>query len=260
MVIPTLNAASLQRELIHGRTKPCIFLCEDGNGNLSEYVVKLKAGMETRENGLAAELISSQLADFFDIPTPAPAIINLDPILAEAIPQSDLFYKMLESEGMNFGSKVITGGFKTWPVDESIPSNLHALAVEIFCFDALIQNPDRRVTKPNVLWKGDELFIIDHEMAFSFIYSVNHTAKPWEISKLVFMQEHLFYRKLKGQSLNFDRFTGALELLSIGVIKTITENIPKKWQRNNISKITDHLIEIVNHVNDFIDQIRRVLL
>ena len=40
-----------------------------------EYVVKLKAGMETGVNGLTAELIASQLATFFDIPTPEPAII-----------------------------------------------------------------------------------------------------------------------------------------------------------------------------------------
>ena len=36
----------------------------------------------------------------------------------------------------------------------------------------MIQNPDRRQDKPNLLRKGDELAIFDHEMAFSFLYAL----------------------------------------------------------------------------------------
>lgn len=55
MTIPILTATSLQRILQSGRTKPCIFFCEDETGERNgEYVVKLKAGMETGVNGLAA--------------------------------------------------------------------------------------------------------------------------------------------------------------------------------------------------------------
>jgi hypothetical protein len=80
MTIPVLTSTSLQKVLHSGRTKPCIFFCEDESGEKSgEYVVKLKAGMETGVNGLAAELIASQLASFLDIPTPETAIIELDP-------------------------------------------------------------------------------------------------------------------------------------------------------------------------------------
>lgn len=43
MKITVLNATSLQRVLHSGRTNPCIFFCEDENGEKSgEYVVKLK--------------------------------------------------------------------------------------------------------------------------------------------------------------------------------------------------------------------------
>lgn len=48
MSIPRLYATFLQRVLHSGRTKPCIFFFEDEGGEKSgEYVVKLKAGMET---------------------------------------------------------------------------------------------------------------------------------------------------------------------------------------------------------------------
>lgn len=71
MPISDLQAVSYQWTMESGRTKPCLFLCEDTvSGILGEYVVKLKAGLETRENGLAAELIASQLAAVLDLRSP----------------------------------------------------------------------------------------------------------------------------------------------------------------------------------------------
>lgn len=261
MTIPVLNATSLQRILPSGRTKPCIFFCEDESGeNSSEYVVKLKAGIETGANGLAAELIASQLATILDIPTPEPAIIELDPLLADAVPDRDLSSRLRESAGLNFGSRVITGGFDTWPVGKSIPSSLRTLTAEIFAFDALIKNPDRRVEKPNILWKGDDLYIIDHEMSLMFMYTMLPSPNPWQITNLPFMKTHLFYGSLKGQSVNLDRFAGALELLTDSAIETILSNVPDEWRSSNMVKIKTHINEIVHHGDDFVDEIRRVLL
>ncbi len=188
--------------MVSGRTQPCLFFCEDENGEpRGEYIVKLKAGMESQENGLVAELVASQLATYLDIPTPEAAIINLDPMWAEAVSDGALLQKIKESIGLNFGSKNITCGFDTWPIGKAVPSGLMQAAAEIFAFDAMIQNPDRRADKPNVLWNGDQLYIIDHEMAFSFIYDILPQVKPWEITKLKFMSNHLFFGHLKGGSI-----------------------------------------------------------
>jgi hypothetical protein len=261
MNVPTLNASALIRELSSGRTKPCIFHCEDDSMEMcAEYVVKLKAGIDSKETGLACELIASQLAIFLDIQTPEPAIINLDPLMAELIPNPVLSQKIRASAGANFGSKFISPGFDTWPVGKSIPSNLKTVALEIFAFDALIQNPDRRSEKPNVLWGRDELYIIDHELGFSFIFDIIQRNQPWRFSDLGFMQKHLFYLPLKGQPINLDRFIGALEGLNDKVLDSITGNVPSAWHNQNIPKIRTHLREICHHLNDFIDEIRRVLL
>ena len=260
MQIPILKATSYQKTMISGRTKPCLFFCEDEGGNNScEYIVKLKAGMENGYNGLIAEVLASQLAQVLDIPTPEPALIYIDPLLAEAVSDTNLSEKIRNSAGLNFGSKVITCGYDTWPVGKAIPTNLRILASEIFAFDALIQNPDRRVDKPNILWKGDELYIIDHEMGFSFIYEILPSASPWQVNKLGFLKRHLFYAELKGHPINLERFAGAIDLLTDNVLNEMVSNIPPEWQNNNISKITTHLKDITNHVNEFIDEIRRTL-
>lgn len=258
--IQHLYANSLQRVLHSGRTKPCIFFCEDEGGeNSGEYVVKLKTGMEAGVNGLAAELIASQLAIFLDIPTPEPAIIELDKVMAEAIPDTDLALRIRSSSGLNFGSKVITGGFDTWPISKTIPSNLRTLAAEIFAFDALINNPDRRVEKPNILWKGDDLFVIDHEMSLMFAYAILPNPNPWQVTNFEFMRRHLFFGQLKGQALQLDRFAGALEMLTESTLKSMIANVPEEWRTDNIAKITTHISEIVHHNNDFVDEVRRTL-
>ena len=260
MPIPVLQAVSYQRTMETGRTKPCLFLCEDAaNGILGEYVVKLKAGLETRENGLAAELIASQLAAVLDMQTPEVAIINIDPLLAEAVSDPALARKIVESQGLNFGSKVLTGGFDTWPIGKQLPSGLFQTAAEIFAFDALIQNPDRRPEKPNVLWKADQLCIIDHEMSFSFVYAIGAQAEPWEISSLAWLNNHLFYRELKGRTISFDRFAGALDAVSGDIINGIMSYIPDVWRNENVVKIQNHIMQVASHANEFIDEVRRTL-
>ncbi|MBI5100037.1 MAG: hypothetical protein HZB30_12475 [Nitrospirae bacterium] len=243
-----------------GRTRPCLFMCEDENSELYDYyVVKLKAGIDSRETGLASELIASQLAMFLDIPTPEPAIIRVDPAITEVIGDTELATKITESAGLNFGSKFITGGFKTWPIGEAIPLSLKQLACEIFAFDALIQNPDRKADKPNILWKGEDLYIIDHETGFSFVYALPSTDKPWQLTHLDFLKKHLFYQNLKGQKVNLDRFTGALEALSTQKMDSMVLNIPDEWKNANVSKIDEHINEVRNNLNEFIDEVRRVL-
>lgn len=47
-MIPTLTAVSYQCYLGTGRTKPCVFICEDDQGKrVGEYVVKLRSNIET---------------------------------------------------------------------------------------------------------------------------------------------------------------------------------------------------------------------
>ncbi len=179
--------------------------------------------------------------------------------MADVIVDSNLSYRIQESAGMNFGSKVITGGFETWPVGRAVPSSLKKLAAEIFAFDALIQNPDRRAEKPNILWKGDDLYIIDHEMGFSFIYDILPVPCPWKATNMKFMRNHLFHAALKNEMINLDRFIGVLELLSDNDLRVIEENVPIQWRTNSLGKIMGHIRDAAQHANHFADEVRRTL-
>jgi hypothetical protein len=260
MQIPYLNADSYVKCLEAGRTKPCLFFCSNDPGDMDgEYVVKLKAGIDKKETGLAFELIASQLARFLNIKSPDPAIIRIDAEIGRLIDNTELATKIMESVGLNFGSKFITGGFSTWPIGMEVPSTLMQSATEIFAFDALIQNPDRRVEKPNILWKGDELYIIDHEMSFSFVYDIFPSLSPWKINSFSFLKGHLFYRSLQRKTLNLDRFHTALKTLSDETIETLLLNIPQEWNNDKIFLIAQHLKIMLEHIDEFIEEIRRFL-
>lgn len=243
-----------------GRTKPCVFLCE-GNGNdpFQEYVVKTKVGLDNGVTGLLAELLGSQLAIFLGLPTPEPAIINIDPIIAESIPDSELSDVIVRSAGLNFGSLFMSGGYTTWPNGKKVPLNHKELAAEIFAFDAMTQNTDRRDDKPNVLWKGSELLLIDHELSFSFIYAILNPTTAYEISSLQFLQKHIFYHSLKGTEVHLDRFAGALESLSDEVLTKMFNAIPDEWKTEHFKKIKHHILEVSKNSDKFINEVQRFL-
>jgi hypothetical protein len=182
-MIPRLMATQFSRFMESGRTRPALCSCEDQSGAaMGEYVVKLRAGLETGESGLLRELIAARLARHFGIASPEPALIMIGQPLAELVASAypaDAA-RIRDSVGLNFGTKVLHG-VSTWPVDKSVPVAMLQAAVHVFAFDALIENPDRRYSNPNLLTKGDELFAYDHEMAFSFLLDLLPSAEPWKL-------------------------------------------------------------------------------
>jgi hypothetical protein len=246
-----------------GRTKPALFGCEDQHGNASgEFVVKFKGGMETAVDGLACELISSLVADDLGIASPSPALIEIDVAIARLVAESDADVARVirKSGGTNFGTQVLVGGFQTWPTDKAIPIGLLQAATEVFAFDALIQNPDRRYDHPNLLWRDEEVFVIDHDSAFSFLYALGDQSSPWELEEARFLEQHVFYHPLKGRPTEVKRFTGALVALSDDRIANIAEAVPLEWRTDKLPKIVRHLKILRDHAKDFAEHLERRLV
>src|SRR5262245_49199920 len=158
--IRQLRASTFSRSLTSGRTRPAILLCEDANGEpAGEFVVKFRGGIDTGVAGLAYEVLASVLAEELGLFTPPAAVVEIDQKVAALIQKVEprLATVVANSAGLNFGSEVLQSGFSTWPVGKSIPLSLRQAALEVFAFDALTQNPDRKYSNPNLLWNGKEL-------------------------------------------------------------------------------------------------------
>ena len=148
-MIQTVQAIQFHRFMGTGRTTPALCGCEDAGGNpAGDFIVKLRGGLERGGTGLAAELIASRLAAYFGIPAPSPVLVFIASDFANSVSLAypDKSKRLAGSIGLNFGSSQLND-VTTWPVDKAILNAMWPTAASIYAFDALIQNPDRRLPK-----------------------------------------------------------------------------------------------------------------
>lgn len=264
--VPTLRASSFQRELSSGRTRPCVFWCEDPNGvHSGEFVVKLHSAVDTGIVGLVCELVAALLARRLGLSVPDPALIDIGPDLAAAIPNQHVQDHAQRSLGLNYGCKFLRGGYSTWPKNTRIPEYLVQTALRVFIFDALVDNPDRRPDKPNLLWRSNELILIDHEAAFSFLYAINiGSAVPWEVSKLSYLRQHVLrgelVRVLRGGLVHgYSAIGQRIASLSEADWTKIEQLVPPAWKKPELAKIRNHVMAIVRNHEAFIQNIKQLL-
>ena len=217
--------------------------------------------MDGGVTSLMCELVASLLAQQLGLSAPEPAIVQLDPAIAQLLPPGeDRVSAMIRSSGgPNFATKVLVGAGIP-PVDEPLSVSMRSQAGDVFAFDALTQNPDRRFDNPNLLRVSEQLFLIDHETAFSFLYALTVPTPPWHLEQLDFLERHVFYRSLRGKDIKFDRFAEALEALSDAKIDLIETEIPTEWKNENLEKVLSHIREIRDHAQSFVDQVARRLV
>jgi len=217
-MVQHLTAVQFTRFMASGRTSPSLIRCEDEFGAAAgDYVVKLRGSVQ--QTGLLRELLGSRLASHFSLSAPEPAFVTLEQSLVSLIANSDQAKAAIvnASVGLNFGSKAAIG-YSTWPVDRKIPAVVWQMAVDIFAFDALVQNPDRRFNNPNLLVNGDSILIFDHEIAFSFLLDIFPSPSPWRLESQQYLADHVFYRQLKSQEIDLTGFTSRLMNLSDAVL------------------------------------------
>jgi HipA-like kinase len=260
-MLEKLTIARFGRRITAGRTKPCIVYCNLADGGEFEAVVKLKAGCETGAGGLLAEAVAAQLAMDLDLPVPQGCLLEITKDFAEAMMDEIARPAFLKSVGWNFGSKKLPPQFATIPIDRLLRINMRQAAAEIFAFDAMIQNPDRRRQNPNCLACGDELMIYDHELGFSIGSSVIGWKPPWEHDSLKFLRDHVFFKQLSGLPFDFNRLIGAWEGIDSSRIKSYFTALPDEWQPagGRAIEIRDYLLQLKQYIPKVIETIGKAL-
>jgi hypothetical protein len=247
----------------NGRTSPAIFSCtsEDQEG-AKEYVVKLRGGLDLGGRGLAFELYASMLGAYLGMSCPRPAIVFVEEDLATLIlgqlDGEDQKARVIRgSIGLNFGSQFLVN-LTAWPIDKSVTGSLQRAAMRVYAFDALIQNPDRRFANPNLGARGDDLFIYDHEAAFSFLFHILPSRTPWRLGAEQYLDGHVFARALKEVAFPPD-FLQRLGDLTAEVTRYFTEQIPTEWRSDDLARIESHLALMSEHAAEFAEEVTRRL-
>src|SRR5579862_3830219 len=143
MEVLQLTATQFIRPMATGRNCPLLLGCQDAAGRELEVVVKCR-GREMTEKGQSAELISAQLADDLGLEVPQAATVEVASGFEAVISETELAAIVKKSPGLNFDSVHLGTGFTTWPPERAPYGVQRDQAADIFAFDTLIQNPDRR--------------------------------------------------------------------------------------------------------------------
>ncbi len=242
---------------------PCRLACETATDEEVEVIAKLSAGADRGVAALASEAISAMLAADLGLPVPEPFLVRLEPDFVASISDTKVAVLMRRSNPVAFGSKRLPPGYTTWPVGKQIPRDAFAVALEIFAFDALIANADRRPVNPNCLFQGTSLAILDHELAF-FTEGVIGWRVPWEVGSLDHLrqpQSHLFSDQLRGKQINVDRLTGAWAAITDARLEGYRGVLPTEWNEagESVDKALRHIAAVRDNLDMAMQEVTRVL-
>jgi hypothetical protein len=266
MEVLQLAATQFIKPMSTGRNRPLLLGCEDSAANEFEVVVKFR-GKEMGAKGQIAELVTAQLADDLGLQAPQAAVVHIPAGFDAIIAEKDLAAMVKSSPGFNFGSVNLGAGFTTWPPGRNPVGTQRDQAGDVFAFDTLIQNPDRRAVNPNLWARSDRLGVYDHEQAFSFLALpiIGGAPKPWQAAKhpksFQFMEQHLFYRSLRGGRLDFGPFKEKLGRLTDARIQAYANAVPAAWrsQSDFCDQLVEYLGEARQHREALIQFIKHLL-
>ena len=253
-----VTAVEFRQELPGGTTRPLVLTCEGTDGQREDYAVKLKT-TRCGPYGLCCEWVCLHLATRLGISSVEPAIVDVTETFVETVPIDSVRIRLRESLGTNFGSRFLTGGYSVWPRSKPLSAALRIPACEILGFDVLIQNLDRRPEKPNVLWKENEIIVLDHELAFPFPFQID-CGEPWNDQFIPGIRNHLFFEEIRRGPFEIGRFQGALEAITDNDFESLFNLIPHEWiQADRIQTLRHYLPRRRDSANNWIETIRREL-
>ncbi len=245
-----------------GRTHPLVVECmreaedeeDEGDGTaVSErtlMVVKALGLPEVTERGLFNETFGNLLARRLGVETPMPALVDLSSAFVDAVKPILVPKGLTLQPGVAAGCQYFSEGFAPLEPGRRLRPEELPQAAAIYGLDLMVQNPDRRVEKPNCAIRSGRLVAFDFEMAFSFVLLVGAADPPWQVAQLAFARQHLFYRELRGRELDWRPLLAAVADLTDPALNELLGPIPASWRAAE-AKVRAHLAGIRENLSSF---------
>lgn len=246
--IPNVFATTYMDVKSSGRNRPCAFSCVNHENTSTDYIVKFYSSIGST---IICEFAATLLGKKLGINVPDIAIVHTDYRLAPSIRDRIARENFEKKDGPHFGSQYLGPGFTVMNKGYKLSSDSLEQALNIFAFDMLIQNIDRTaagtVGNPNILYKGHQLFAIDHELSFSFVNLIGGNPDPWNIRGSNLAQRHVFYTQLgkhaKNNTICFDGFIEEVSALPDEYMESVMQALPTEWYNEMYAE------KIITHIN-----------
>ena len=259
--LPIIEALLPYNEFSTGSNKPLPIrgICQK-TFKKNDYVVKFKNSAEMTVEATCRELLGSFIAMELGLFVPQPVLVNISNDFAVLLKEKPNYVATNNSLGLNFGTMFESGYYE-------ILRNQHLSDVQknqvnqIFPFDVFVSNADRRIDKPNLLTNGSNIMIIDHELAFRFVFDIFKNISPWTIrpQDKDWIQNHFFFPYLKNKFPDFTVFVGKLTLLDDSFWDKAFSLIPKEWQTQQLKEIKIYLQTLISRKDLFLQELQNVL-
>jgi len=181
MTLRRFTAVQFRRPMNRGLNRPFLVIgASEGDGARTPVVVKCRAGYGDRPEAMLRELFSLLLARELGLKAPEPVFVSppdgFDWAVVDYAEHAEL---IRQSVGWNLGTIHLGDAWKPW-VQGGAPRSLAATTLETaYAFDGMVQNSDRETENPNLLWRGEELALLDFDKAFAFLRKEEGEDRPW---------------------------------------------------------------------------------
>lgn len=211
----------------------------------------------------ARELIAALMARELDFIVPEPVIIHVSEAFVETMRGSANFQTAQNSLGFNFGNEYKTG-YVVVLKDQAISAGLESKLVDLYAFDLMISNADRRLEKPNFLTNGDDILIFDHELAFGFTLELPflRNPEPWTIRQqdMNWIGDNFCYDRMRGKQFDFSGFQQKLTAIDNTFWDKLETILPADWLTGQVIDIKNYLNQLIVRADLFATELNRILL
>lgn len=262
MALPRYTAVQFRRPMERGLNRPFLVMAEDEKGKGSErvaLVVKSTAGYRNRPECIVREMFSLLLAQKVGISVPEPVLVKFptgfDYGAADHPEYAELIQK---SPGWNLATVHLGNSWKPW-TNTSPPRSVDQIKIDsAYCFDAMVQNPDRENENPNLLWRRDQLVLLDFDKAFGHLRVYRNDPKPWrKVLAQQTLQRHCFYRFLsqprEDELLGKAIWEAFVEWHSTNTKSALSREFGSELQdpKVDLPLLEAYLISLADHTEDF---------
>jgi hypothetical protein len=275
-LLETWEAERFEEEKQSGRTRPMVIECSrvvpatsddkldksrQNYDTINRLMLVKTPNAELQPHNMFSEVYGNLIAREFDVNTPSPALINISPEFIEAMNLLPSRPSRRLVPGFGVGCEYLRGLAPVLP--SALRNNEEIADVQaIFGVDMLLQNPDRRLIKPNCASYQGGILAFDFEMAFSFLLPLIGTQPPaWAVHEQGIAPSHLFYSELKRRNAELDwtSFMQTLVKLTDQWLMSLFAPVPVEW-RTYANKVTLHVRAVRDNAPKFEASLVRSLL
>lgn len=202
--------------------------------------------------GAINECVAYLLAKEFDLAVPEALCVELPLALLEAPSY------LLSDPVHAFGSRVESGVM----IASDLVKPDHDVMIDVYHFDGLAGNQDRAEgPNPNVLVRGNQAFLIDHEFCFPGLQRTV-PPEPWEADAArAWLQNHIFRRNLRRSDRLPEWRHSPLDQREIDALLA---SVPAVWTGStdgslHVGVLREYLLQVMGKLHRVMEHTQRTL-